>query len=91
MKLMKEYRQKEEEKRRINKLEKKFGKERTDIMNKIKIKELQVWRENDFFPFQKKEAIKNKEKKKERKKEKKKEREERTRKERKKRIVTKID
>ena len=51
---MKEYRKKEEKERRIKKLEKEFGKERTDIMNKIKIKELQVWRENDFPFFKKK-------------------------------------
>ena len=40
MKLTKGYRKKEEKERRITKLEKKFGKERTDIMSKIKIKEL---------------------------------------------------
>ena len=62
MKLTKEYRKKEEKERRIKKLEKKFGKERTDIMNKIKIKELQVCKENDFSHFKKK-----KERKKERK------------------------
>ena len=40
MKLTKEHRKKKEKERRIKKLEKEFGKERTDIMNKIKIKEL---------------------------------------------------
>ena len=38
MKLTKEHRKKKEKERRIKKLEKKFGKERTDIMNKIKIR-----------------------------------------------------
>ena len=54
MKLTEGYRKKEEKERRIKKLEKNFGKETTDIMNKIKIRNCMSGRKMIIPLFKKK-------------------------------------